>query len=240
LFTPDAQPKATPGGASLRDAFASLKETLRNVRRYRDIVLFLIAHLLFIDGLLAIFSFGGIYAATVFGWQSLTLAYFGIILTVAGGIGAFLGGFLDDRLGSKTVIIGALILLMIAALGVISIDRTHVLFGIAVPPRVAGSPAFASQGEMVYIAFAILIGLSAGPLQSASRSFLARMAPPEHMTAFFGLFAFSGKVTAFVAPLTIALISDITGSLRIGMSSILVLLAVGLMVMGAVRTREGK
>lgn len=230
LFTPDIQPAAKTRHLSLRGAFGALGETLRNVRRYRDIALFLIAHLLFIDGLLAIFTFGGVYAATVFGWTSLTLASFGIILTVAGGIGAFIGGFLDDRLGAKTVIIGALLLLMIAALGVISIDSSHVLFTVPVEPRQRGAP-FGTTGELVYIGFAILIGLAAGPLQSASRSFLARMAPPEHMTEFFGLFAFSGKVTAFAAPLTIGLISDMTGSLRLGMASILVFLVLGLIVM---------
>lgn len=238
LFTPDAPARATPGGVSLRGALASIAETFRNARRYRNLMLFLIAYLLFIDGLLAIFTFGGIYAANVFGWQSLTLGYFGIILTIAGGIGAFAGGFLDDRLGSKPVVLGALVLLMIAALGVISVDRNHVLFAIEVAPRAADAAPFASTGEMAYIGFAILIGLAAGPLQSASRSFIGRTAPPEQMSEFFGLFAFSGKVTAFAAPLTIGLISDLTGSLRAGMTVILVFLAIGLAVMLAVRPHE--
>jgi UMF1 family MFS transporter len=82
-----------------------------------------------------------------------------------------------------------------------------------------------------------LIGIAAGPLQAASRSYLARTAPREHVTEFFGLFAFSGKVTAFAAPLTIGLISDLTGSLRLGMASILVYLAIGLIVMLRIHAR---
>jgi UMF1 family MFS transporter len=81
----------------------------------------------------------------------------------------------------------------------------------------------------------VLIGLASGPLQSASRSLLARMAPPEHMSEFFGFFAFSGKVTAFLAPLVIGVISDATGSLQIAMSSILVFLLTGLMLMAFVK-----
>jgi len=236
LFTPDATAPQGRDKVSIGDALRSLGETIRNVGHYRDIALFLVAYLLFIDGLLAIFTFGGIYAASTFGWQSLMLARFGLILTVAGGVGAFLGGFLDDRIGSKRVIVGALVLLMIASLGVISIDQTHVLFGIEVAMPETGRSLFNSAGEVVYIAFGVLIGLASGPLQSASRSLLGRMAPSEHMSEFYGLFAFSGKVSAFAAPLTIGLITDLTGSLRLGMASILAFLGIGLVVMLAVRT----
>jgi UMF1 family MFS transporter len=235
LFTPDAPPRPDAAKASLKAAFSSLGETLRNIANYRDIAIFFVARMLYIDGLLAIFTFGGIYAASIFGWQTIIIGYFGIILSVAAGIGAALGGFLDDRLGSKTVILGALLILIAGALGVISIDENNVVFVIDVAPRAENAAPFASAGEQLYIAFAILIGLAAGPLQSASRSLLARMAPPEHMTEFFGFFAFSGKVTAFAAPFLIGLVSDITGSLRIAMSMILLFLLTGFAIMTMVR-----
>jgi UMF1 family MFS transporter len=192
--------------------------------------------MLFIDGLLAIFTFGGIYAAGVFGWQTIVIGYFGIILSIAAGIGAAVGGVLDDRLGSKTVIIASLLILIAGALGVISIDREHIIFFVEVAPPVENTGLFASTGEQVYIAFAILIGLAAGPLQSASRSLLARMAPPEHMSEFFGFFAFSGKVTAFAAPFMIGIIADTTGSLQTALSVVLVFLLAGLVLMIRVRT----
>lgn len=236
LFTPDAPPMANAQNASLKSAFSSLGGTLRNIGHYRDIAIFFIARMLYIDGLLAIFTFGGIYAASIFGWQALIIGYFGIILSVAAGIGAALGGFLDDKLGSKTVILGALLILIVGALGVISIDRDSVFFVLDVSPRDPNAGTFASAGEQTYLAFAILIGLAAGPLQSASRSLLARMAPPEHMTEFFGFFAFSGKVTAFAAPFMIGLVSDITGSLQTAMSMILVFLFAGLAIMSFVNT----
>jgi MFS transporter, UMF1 family len=236
LFTPDPPAPANAVQVSVRGAFASMLATLRNIAGYRDIALFFIARMLFIDGLLAIFTFGGVYAAAVFGWQTIVIGYFGIILSVAAGVGALVGGFLDDRLGSKTVIIWSLLLLIAGALGVISIDRTHVLFALEVAPPAEGGTVFASTGEQVYILFAILIGLASGPLQSASRSLLARIAPEEHMSEFFGFFAFSGKVTAFAAPFVVALVSDATGSLQIAMASILVFLLAGLALMGMIRT----
>jgi len=235
LFTPDAPAKPDAARVSVRAAFASMMTTLRNIAGYRDIALFFVARMLFIDGLLAIFTFGGVYAAAVFSWQTIVIGYFGIILSIAAGVGALVGGFLDDRLGSKTVIVWSLLLLIVGALGVISIDRTHVLFALEVPPPVAGGGVFASVGERVYILFAILIGLASGPLQSASRSLLARMAPEEHMSEFFGFFAFSGKVTAFAAPFVVALVADLSGSLQIAMSSILVFLLAGLAVIGMMR-----
>lgn len=235
LFTPDIPPRADVPRVSVKSAFASMMATLRNIAGYRDIALFFIARMLFIDGLLAIFTFGGVYAVSVFGWPTMVLGYFGIILSVAAGVGAAVGGFLDDRLGSKTVIIWSLLLLIVGALGVISIDSSHVLFVVPVTPSAPGGAPFSGTGEMIYIVFSILIGLASGPLQSASRSLLARIAPEEHMSEFFGFFAFSGKVTAFAAPFVVALVSDMTGSLQIAMSSILVFLLAGMVLMGFIR-----
>lgn len=238
LFTPDAPANPNAERVSLRGALASVGETLRKIRNYRNMVLFFLARMLFIDGLLAIFTFGGIYAATVFGWQTIVIGYFGIILSIAAGVGALIGGFLDDRLGSKPVIIGSILALMAGLLGAMSIDREHVLFFVEVAPRVEGAAAFASTGEMAYIGFSILIGLASGPLQSASRSLLARMAPAEHLSEFFGFFAFSGKVTAFAAPLIIGLVADTTGSLQIALSVIMLFLASGLVLMSFVNARR--
>jgi UMF1 family MFS transporter len=235
LFTPDAPARPNAERVSLRSALGSVLGTVQKIRAYRDIALFFAARMLYIDGLLAIFTFGGIYAATEFGWQTIVIGYFGIILSLAAGIGAAVGGVLDDKLGSKPVIIGAIIAIMIGLTGAMSIDRDTVLFVLSATPRVATDGPFASTGEMVYIAFSILIGLASGPLQSASRSLLARMAPPEHMSEFFGFFAFSGKVTAFAAPFVIGLVAEISGSLQIALSVIMLFLVSGLVLMSLVR-----
>jgi UMF1 family MFS transporter len=202
--------------AGLSQLARSVKDLVRN---HFEIALFLVARMLYADGLGAVFAFGGIYAATVFGWGAAELGLFGIVLTIAGTFGAALGGFLDDRNGSK------------AAIGVLSVDRDHVLFVLPVEPKLPGSAPFSSPGEQVYLAFAILIGIASGPIQSSSRTLLARMCPPDKVTEFFGFFSFSGKITAFAAPLTIGVITHATGSQRLGIATSLVFLIVGLLLL---------
>lgn len=230
LFVPDKPRPPAPGQAE-HSAVAELMDTLRALPSNPSILLFLVARMLYSDGLSAIFTFGGIYGAFVFGWGPLELGIFGIVLTLTGALGALAGGFLDDKLGSKTVIIGALILLMAGAIGILSVDKTHVLFSKTVAAKLAGSTPFSSIGEQVFLGFAILVGAVSAPVQAASRSLLARLAPPDKITQYFGLFAFSGKATAFLAPLVVAAVTAATGDQRLGMASILAFLIVGVVLM---------
>ncbi len=80
-----------------------------------------------------------------------------------------------------------------------------------------------------------MIGAVAGPLQSASRTLLARVAPREKMTQFFGLYALTGKVTSFIGPMTVGLLTSVSGSQRIGISILVVFFAVGALVLTGVR-----
>jgi len=238
LFVPD---ESQPHRHDRRPATAELWDTVRTLPQHRDLLLFLIARMIFTDGLTAIFTFGGIYGAAVFGWGVLELGLFGIILTLIGAFGALIGGVLDDRFSAKVVILGALVILLIAALGILSVDATHVLFIVSVEPKAPGSAPFSSAGEQVFLAFAMVVGLVSAPVQASSRSLLARLAPQEKITQFFGLFAFSGKVTAFFAPFLVATLTALTASQRIGMSAIALFLVAGIALMLPVRSppREG-
>lgn len=237
LFTPDRPTKpleARVVKAGLSQLVRAVKELVRD---HGQIALFLLARMLYADGLGAVFAFGGIYAATVFGWGAFELGLFGIVLTIAGTVGAGLGGMLDDWAGSKTVILAALCLFIVAAVGVLSVDPDEVLFVVAVEPRAPGSAPFASMGEQVYLAFAVLIGLASGPIQASSRTLLARMSPPDKTTEFFGFFSFSGKVTAFAAPLAIGVVTAVTGSQRLGISASLGFLIAGLLLLLRVKAK---
>ena len=226
LFTPDrpVSRAAAPVRAGVDQLIAGAKDLYRN---HRQVAVFLLARMLYADGLGAVFAFGGIYAASVFSWGAMELGLFGIILTLAGTIGAGLGGALDDRLGSKRVISWTLALFILASIGVLSVDKTHVLFIHPAEPKAAGSAPFSSAGEQVYLAFAILIGIASGPIQAASRTLLARLSPAEKTTEFFGFFSFSGKITAFTAPLAIGAVTALTGSQRLGIGTSLVFLIGG-------------
>ncbi|MGH6736540.1 MAG: MFS transporter [Methyloceanibacter sp.] len=238
LFTPDRPDHSAaphPVRAGLTHLVRSVKDLVRN---HFQIALFLLARMLYADGLGAVFAFGGIYAASVFGWGATELGLFGIVLTTAGTFGAALGGVLDDRLGSKTVIAGTLLLFIAASIGVLSIDQDEVLFFIPVAPKVTGSAIFGSTGEQAYLAFAVFIGLASGPIQASSRTLLARMCPPDKTTEFFGFFAFSGKVTAFAAPLAIGAVTAASGSQRLGISMALLFLVAGLLLLLRVRPQR--
>jgi UMF1 family MFS transporter len=235
LFVPDKRTRLSALGQ--RTATAELWNTMKSLPAMPSLMIFLIARMIFTDGLTAIFAFGGIYGASVFNWGPLELGIFGIILTLVGAFGALIGGHLDDKLGPKTVIICALVALTAGAIGILSVDKTHVLFTTDVVEKVAGSKPFSSTGEQVFLAFAILVGLVAAPIQAASRSLLARLAPEEKITQYFGLFAFSGKVTAFLAPFCVAFLTQVSGSQRIGMSAILAFLLIGIVMMLFVRMR---
>jgi UMF1 family MFS transporter len=233
LFVPDIQKKRVHDG---RPATAELWDTIRSLPHNPSMLLFLIARMIYTDGLTAIFTFGGIYGASVFGWGPLELGLFGIILTLLGAFGALIGGVIDDRVSAKFVIVTALFILVIAAFGILSVDKTHVLYVMEVEPKAPGSAPFSSIGEQVFLAFAIIVGIVSAPVQASSRSLLARLAPPDKITQYFGLFAFSGKVTAFLAPLLVALVTATTQSQRLGMSAITVFLLVGIVLMLPVKT----
>lgn len=240
LFTPDVPATNIGAREAVRRGLEQLKNTVLELKNYRDILIFLGARMLYADGLAAIFAFGGIYGASVFGWSVFALGLFGIFLTIAGAIGAFAGGFLDDRIGSKPLILLSLIGLLAAAAGILSVDKTHIFYVVEVPASVATSSPFSSLGERVYLGFAILIGLVAGPLQASSRTLLARLAPQDKITEFFGLFAFSGKVTSFMAPLLVGLVTAATESQRLGIAMVAIFLIAGGALMFAVRVPKVK
>ncbi len=236
LLTPDR--RNGPAAANpVREGLSRLWKSLRElVRAHRDVALFLLARMLYADGCAAVFSFGAIYAASVFGWGVTELGLFGIILTVAAFFGACLGGLVDDRAGSKNVIVSGLLVFIIGSLGVLSVDPDEILFVIPVSEKAAGAGLFASAGEQVLLGFALLIGVALGPIQASSRTLLARICPPAQTTEFFGFFSFSGKVTAFAAPLAIGLVTTLTDSQRLGISASLVFLIAGLLLLLPVRS----
>lgn len=234
LFTPDA-PRRMAVAAALRPGLAEFAATLRGLRRHTNAARYLLANMVYTDGMVALMVFGAIYAASVYGWSTIELGLFGIIIIFAGVFGSFIGGRLDDRVGPKPVVMGSLVLLALATAAFLSIDRTSVFFVIPVPPPDPGGGLFASSGERIYVAIGVVIGLTVGPMQAASRTLLARIAPREKMTQFFGLYALTGKVTSFVGPFAVGALTTISGSQRIGISIVVAFFGVGAVLLAGVR-----
>ncbi|BCJ89500.1 MFS transporter [Terrihabitans soli] len=239
FFTPDA-PKLEPVSRAVRSGIANLKQTIASVTSHKNVFLYLVAHMIYADGLVGLFAFGGIYATGIFGWSTTEIGAFGILLTITGSLGAFIGGRLDDRLGPKTVVMGALAGLILAGLGILSTTADSILFAIPVPPPVPGDGLFAAPAEQFYMLCGVLIGAVAGPLQAASRTLLIRVSPEDAITQFFGLYALAGKVTSFMAPTLVGIVTALLMSQRAGMAVLLAFFVLGAVLLAAVKVPRGR
>ncbi len=233
LFTPD-YPARYPVREAIRHGLRTLKATLKELPKKKSLAAFLLANMIYTDGLVSLFAFGGIYAAGTFGWNTIQIGTFGILLAIAGTFGAWLGGRLDDLLGPKRVIAGSMSILLFAIAAILLVDRDSIFF-IPVTPPVPGGGLFAAPAEKAYLILGGLIGFAGGPLQAASRSLLIRLAPRDRVAQFFGLFALTGKVTSFIGPLLIGIVTATTASQKAGMSVLVFFFLGGLALLSRVR-----
>ena len=211
------------GGESIR----GLINTVRRLPKERSLLAFLGSSMFYRDALNGLYAFGGIYAAGVLEWSIVQIGVFGVISLVFGTVFAWIGGFADSRWGPKPVIAAAATILIIVCVIVLATSRAS-FFGI---PLAADS----SLPDNIFLVCGCLIGGSGGTIQAASRTMMVRQANPERMTEAFGLYAFSGKATAFMAPFLIALVTGMTGSQQLGITPLIALFAVGLVLLHWVR-----
>jgi MFS transporter, UMF1 family len=148
LFTPDGK-KAMNLIPAVRAGLHNFFEMVREVRKHRNRMIFLLANMIYMNGLGALFAFGGIYAATTFGWGTIEMGLFGIFIVIASTIGALLGGPLDDKIGSKAVILGALAILIAMSVSIVMVDR-DAIFLFPVEPKAADAGLFGSAGKALF------------------------------------------------------------------------------------------
>ncbi len=201
---------------SLAASYRRILQTFRELQRYREIFKLLLARLVYNDGLITVFAFGGIYAVGTYGFTFEEVLFFGIIVNIAAGIGAWCFGYLDDRLGGKLTIQITLIGFVIATI-------------VAVVP----------QEKIWFWIAGLLVGLFAGPNQSASRSLMGRFVPQNKETEFYGFYAFSGKATAFLGPLLMGVITQAFGSQRAGMATVGLFFIIGGLLLRTVDEQKG-
>jgi len=197
-------------------------------------IYFLLASAVFRDGLAAVFTFGGIIAAGTFGFELSQVIFFAIFGNVVAAVGAVIGGFLDDRVGPKAVIVGSLVGLLIAGTAILVLGNGDYVF-------------FGSQwaGSTTFWVFGLFLCLFVGPAQSSSRAYLARLAPHGESGELFGLYATTGRAVSFLAPtlftLCIALATPLVAqgeAQRWGILGIMVVLLAGLLVLLPVKSPD--
>jgi len=169
---------------------------------------FLIARMLYADGLNAIIIMGGIFAVGVFNLEIKDLLVLSVLMNITAFIGAIIGGYANDKFSSKSVIIFSLLGLIFSS-AIILFIKTKIFF----------------------LIFASINGLFIGPIQSASRVFITKSIDKNNQASGFGLFALSGKLTSFIGPLLVSTLTYISNSQRIGFSAAIILLLIGLLVL---------
>ena len=212
----------------VKSSFDNLKTTFKELSSYRKIFHFLLSRLVYNDALITIFAFGGIYAATTIGFSFEEIIILGIVLNVMAGIGAFVFGYLEDVKGSERVILLSIIFLMIACLIAFLAPELPSLFQFIFGGNAI--PDWFNSKNLFWVA-AILIGLFSGPNQSASRTYMARLTPSEKRNEFFGFYAFSGKMTAFLGPFLFGLATRYFDTQQAGLIVIFILFFVGYKLM---------
>ena len=208
--------KEDGGGVSIGQAVSGglrqLAETFRHARAHGNALRFLIAAMIYSDGVHTVFALGGVYAAVVFGMELGDVILLGIALNVTAGLGALIFAWVDDRIGSKRTISISLMALIVATIAVLFAPTPITFWGAA-----------------------LIMSTFFGPVQAASRTMMARIAPPDMRGEMFGLFSLSGKVTAFAGPALVGLIAAATNNYRLGMAVVPVFLILGLWLLKDVK-----
>ncbi|MCD2182590.1 MFS transporter [Rhizobium sp. GN54] len=230
LFTPD-RGRGLPLRQAVRSGLASIGDTLTELKERRGILRFLIARMFYQDGLNGLLALGGTFAAGMFAWQTMELGIYGIILNVVAIGGCFWASRLDSRLGSKSVVVASLACLIVATLGIVSTAPEHTLFGLLPLPSEDSGGLFGTAAEKAYIVYGLLVGIAFGPVQASARSYLARSVAPEEAGRYFGLYALTGRATSFAAPLSVGIVTSLTGSAALGMGALVVFLVIGLVLL---------
>ena len=181
-------------------------------RRDHNVVYYLVASAVFRDGLTGIFAFGAVLGVTVYGVSQADVLVFGVCASSVAAIGAVVGGRLDDRVGSKPVIVGSLSAMVVTGLVLLTLS-----------------------GALAFWICGLLLCLFVGPTLASARALMLRMSAEGKEGTAFGLYTTAGRAASFLAPWMFFTFIDLFGTDRAGMGGLCVVLAGGLVAMAAVR-----
>ncbi len=236
FMVPDKAKATMSTKQALGHGLTTLLETMRSMGHFKNVAAFLLARMVFYDGLNAVFFFGGVFAASIFGWGVLELALYGMLSIGSSGLGGLVGAWADPKFGSKPTILAALVVAAIMVLGFVSVDQGQLFFVLHYDVA-SDAAAFSTVPEKAILVMTAIFSAAVGPVIASSRTMMAKLSPHEHMTEFFGLYALAGKATSFVAPMLIAVITAQTESLHLGFS-VTIFLIVGGAIALAVYVKE--
>ena len=222
VWTPDKKPTGIGAGLAIRSGLASLWATLTSLfSKDRNTFMFLVGRMTYTDGVNTVFVAGGVYASQRYGLTLTELIQFGILLNVFSGTGGMIFAFFEERMGTKQVI-------MLSIIGFI----------------VGGSAMLLAPNFVLFTVFGCLLGVFVGPIQQASRTMMAKLAPEDSKAELFGLYALSGKATSWGGPLLVSVLTAMAASwgwsdnnaLTFGMFGVMPFMVAGFIIMLFVRS----
>lgn len=207
----------------LGQGFTDLGRTIRNLPKHPSLLAYLGSSMFYRDALNGMYAFGSLYATGVLGWGITQIGIFGILTLISGAFFCWVGGKVDRRIGPMPVIVFCCIVLIATSCLIISLTPTSVMgFDVGTDSALP---------DILFFIGGAALGAAGGALQASSRNMMTRQADPVRMTEAFGLYALSGKATAFMAPFLVAVVSDVTGSQRLGITPIVGLFIIGLVLL---------
>lgn len=213
FFVPALHTSSRPMKEAINLGCKELWQTIKKLPSEKNIFLYLISHMIYTDGLNTLFVFGGIYAAGTYGLSFEEVLLFGISMNITAGLGAILLAWMDDWIGSKATVMFSLICLTIL-----------------------GIPLLFLHHKSAFWTVALVLCLFVGPVQSASRSLMVRLIGDKTFsTEMFGLYALSGRITSFIGPWLLGMMTLTFGSQRVGMATIIVFFAIGAILLVPVK-----
>ena len=248
FLTPDQGRTGRRRMEAVRHGIKMIVGTVRKLPHYKNIALYLAARMTYYDGQSAVFIFTGVYAAGIFGWETSQIGIYGLLIIMAQVPSSLAGGWIDDKIGSKATILLALAAFAIGLVSLVGTTATTAIYffeldGAVIEPatwlgHALNAAGFDTWPERIFMLLGISTGLFAGPSISSSRTMLARLAPPKMMAEFFGLYALCGKATSFLAPLTVAIVTNATQSQRAGLGSVLFFIVAGMILLIVVKEEQ--
>ena len=208
-------------------------------KTYPNIMRYLLARMIYADGMAVLLTLGGVYVAGVLGWSTTEVIIFGITGSLLGALGGFVGGKLDGWFGPKIALIIELTAIVIILTIQISVTQDAILFGL-IPAGYDvwdgfGTGFFTSLADVFYFLMIIPAAIAIVACISSSRYMLVHISPPDQIGQFFGFYAMAGSITVFLGPWIVSEMTTAFNDQRIGFAGVGLLFFAGLAILLSVR-----
>ncbi|MBU1100833.1 MAG: MFS transporter [Bacteroidetes bacterium] len=216
--------------------FSRVAYTIKNLKNYKNLGLFLLAFFFYIEGVNTVIYFSGNYASTTLNFSMEDLIYFFIIVQTTAVIGSVSFGLLSDSIGQKKSISISLVVWIITIVFAYQTSSTDTYITKTLATWFDTTPE--SMIKICFYLVGLIVGSVMGATQSTSRSLMSKLTPPEKKTEFFGFYSFFGKSSAILGPLVFGLVSYAFDSQRLAILTICIFFIVGLVILHFVQEPE--